>query len=139
MTTTDTVSEEKRSSQKPSRSPAERAIVWALIVIGIGLVAFELRARHGYNSALEFIQNRVDAYNAAGDGENVPELKLAEVKQNLSGGPTLGEIKESNLGMKTLTLKWSSLFKNYELTLVVNNDTEEALVFNVKPAVSDPQ
>jgi hypothetical protein len=125
---------EKKSSSKKSRNPVERAIVWGLIAIAAVVAVIEFRAKRGYDSSLAYIQQRVDEYNSAGDAEDVPPLKLSEVKQHLSGGPSFGELKKPPVGASTLSLKWLSLFKRYELILVVNKGTDEGIVFNVRPA-----
>lgn len=122
----------QKSSSKKARSPVERAIVWGLIAICAVVVVIEFRAKTGYESSLEYIQNRVNAYNSAEVAEDVPALNLSEMKQHLSGGPSLSEVSKSALGERLRTLKWFSLFKKYELTIVVTNDTDEAVVFRVK-------
>lgn len=111
--------------------------MWGLIAIFAVVVVIEFRAKRGYDSSLAYIQQRVDEYNSAGDGENAPLLKISEVKDHLSGGPSFGELQKPPLGERTLSLKWLSLFKRYELILVVNNDTDEGVVFNVRPAEPD--
>jgi hypothetical protein len=139
MTQPDSTSAEKSSStsKKPARNPVERAIVWGLIAIAGGVAAWEYRAKSGYDSSLEYIQKRVNAVNGAGDTENQPALKVGEVKEHLSGGPTVSEMTKSAQGDKLVNLKWPSLFKKYELVLVVNNNTDNAVVYNVRPAVDE--
>jgi hypothetical protein len=136
MTQSDNPSKPKTPSEKPARNPVERAIVWGLIGISAVVVVIEFRAKRGYDSSLAYIQKRVNESNGAGDTENAPALKLSEVKEHLSGGPSLSKVNKSPLGEKTMTLKWLSLFKRYELILVVNNGTDGGLVFNVRPAES---
>jgi len=139
MTQSDSAAAEKPSSppKKPGRNPVERVIVWGLIAIAGGLAAWEYRAKAGYDSSLEYIQQRVDEVNGAEDTENPTALKMSDVKEHLSGGPAVSEMQKSPLGEKTVNLKWPSLFKQYELILVVNNDTDNAVVYNVRPAVEE--
>ena len=134
MTQSDVASNESTSSKKPARNPVERVIVWGVIAVSLVVVAIEFRAKRGYDSSLAYIQQRVDDYNDAGDQENVAPLRMTELKEQLSGGPSLGAVEKSTYGERTMSIRWFSLFKHYELILVVNNDTDQGIVFNVKPA-----
>ncbi|MFO1095603.1 MAG: hypothetical protein U0992_20210 [Planctomycetaceae bacterium] len=103
---------------KPARSPAERLIVWGGIIVLVGLVLFQARARVGYTTTLNALQERL----AEDEGAEAKQLFIKDLDQYVVGWPSRKEEKK-NEHKSTLALTWPGLSASYGI--VVNYDPSE--------------
>ena len=110
------------AAPKP-RNPVERAIVWGLIAVLVGVMLFEAKQKYAYTPSL----NRITAA-FKDDGEK--SFKLSEVRQMLSGSPKETEIVSKGKFNRTIELQWLSLFKEYRLQLIVEKNVDDPVVMS---------
>lgn len=97
------------------RNPAERMLVWGGIVLLLGIVFVEYRAKQAYDAT---VQNLQKVTNGTRD-VTMDEARKLMVNYSGEQGPT-----PNAQGFPTYTYKWFSLFRSgtYRLTLVANKD-----------------
>lgn len=115
---------ETSAPQKPQRNPVERLVVWGLILVLLGVLAFEAKQQYAYGAALKSLQEAfkeddADSYH-----------KLSDVRKMMGGSP-----KETALPAKTklhrsLEFQWASLFKEYKLVLQTESIGDDPLVLS---------
>lgn len=116
---------------KPTRSPIERMLVWGLIIAGVVLLLVEGRARLGYTMTLNSWNDRIAKDD---EGEGGP-LTVAEAEEMAILFPTRKETQ--NGSRQSVTYEWTSLFRNYSVTL--NCSTPESIqhAFQIMDADND--
>ena len=119
-------------TDKPSRNPVERVIVWGLIGLLLVVVAIEARAQRGYAMSLDAVQS------AFADNEEV-QLQLADARKLMT--LSQAEVKDADSSgiMDYYRFSWLSLFKSgeYEITLRVSKDNSEEVISFATPAAPD--
>lgn len=109
-----------QSPPKPARNPAERVIVWGIILIGLGIAAYEARAKFGYDWTLDALTKKLEAVDQS--GEAGAQFTYDEAVSMASFSPSISE-EEKMWGLrKTRIMKWPSLAKTYELKLILDED-----------------
>jgi hypothetical protein len=120
-------------TERPSRNPIERVIVWGGIGLLLVVAGIEARAQRGYAVSLEAVQS------AFSDSEEV-EISLDEARQLMALAPT--ETKQPNVSVAVdyFLFSWFSLFKSgqYEITLRVTSDEEQHVLSFATPAAPEP-
>jgi hypothetical protein len=116
-------------TERPSRNPIERVIVWGGIGLLLVVVGIEARAQRGYAMSLDAVQA------AFADNEEV-QIELADARKLMTLSPA--EVKDANSTgiMDYYRFSWFSLFKSgeYEITLKVSNDNSEVISFATSAA-----
>lgn len=113
------------AAQKPSpkkRSPTEKAIVWTVILVLIGLAGVEAQGRFGYSRTLK---NLEDELSKVENQENPETLTLADFRQRLASGLFHTSTEPGEVYDK-ITVKWWSL-KGYQMGLQVGKSDEQIL------------
>jgi hypothetical protein len=103
------------ASAPKRRNPVERVLVWGGIVLLLGVVFLEYRAKQGYDAT---VRNLQEVTNGTRDVTMEDARKLM-VGYSWEAGPT-----PNPRGFPTYTYTWFSLFRRgtYRLTLVANAD-----------------
>lgn len=123
------------SPAKKPRSPVERAIVWGGILILAGVLAFEARQKSSYGSSIDRVKK------AFAEQELVDKhYTLTDVRQLIAGGPSETQSPHANKAWRRLEMKWPSLFKDYRMEFIMENDGENPLVITFStPQGEDPE
>jgi hypothetical protein len=118
------------SARKP-RNSVERVLVWGGIILLLGLVYVEYRAKQGYDAT---VRNLQDVTNGTRDVTMEQARKLM-VGYSREEGPTPNE-----RGFETYKYTWFSLFRGgtYQLTLVANSDRTMLQTFDGPGFAEDP-
>ncbi len=123
-------------SEKPTRNPIERVIVWGLIGALLVVMGIEARAQRGYTMSLDAFQK------AFSDGEEI-EIALDDARKLMALGPA--EVKAPDEHgpfhyYDYYRFSWFSLFKSgdYEITLKVTDDDDLNVVSFSTPAAPQP-
>ena len=71
---------ESTSASEPKRSAVERVLFWGFIVVSLGLVAFEARAKYGYDMTLSYLNTRLatEEFKIPKKGEEVKKVEIAD-------------------------------------------------------------
>jgi hypothetical protein len=119
---------------KKPRSPVERAIVWGLIAVLGGIMAFEARQKMSYGSTLSRIQ-------VAFRDDSEKQHTLSEVRRMISGSPRELQTPHARKSLRRMELHWASLFKDYRMELVFENegDTDPFVLGFSTPQGTDPE
>lgn len=125
------------SSDKHSRNPVERVIVWGLISGLLVVAGIEARAQRGYTMSLNAFQT------AFADGEEI-EISLDEARQLMMLGPA--EVKTPKEPgpyhyYDYYRFSWFSLFKDgdYEIILKVTSNKDLTVISFSTPAAPLPE
>ncbi len=119
----DSASARKPSAEKPPRSPVERVLVWGVIIVLLGLTAYEARAKLGYDGSYNTLKTRLDEVESSSDTKAI--YLLEDFKKEVSGGAHFSEPENGRFrGRSTVNVKWSSLFKQYELILTLGLENQ---------------
>lgn len=119
-------------SKKP-RSPVERTIVWGGIAILLGVLAFEARQKYSYDPTVTKLRKLL-----SDDAEK--QLKLSEVRPLILGSPTEVRTPHERKAYHRINLKWPSLFKDYQVELVVESEGADPLIAGfTTPGATDPE
>lgn len=124
-------------SDKPSRNPVERVIVWGLIAGLLVVAGIEARAQRGYTMSLNAFQT------AFADGEEI-EISLDEARKLMVLGPAeIKNLKEQGPYhyYDYYRFSWLSLFKDgdYEITLKVTANKDLTVISFSTPAAPLPE
>ena len=95
------------------RHPIERALVWGGIVVLLAVLGWEFSAREGYNRSMHDLEEAVQKPSET-------PLTAENVRQYVHGYAVWGETKYLN--SKLITLKWPSLFKQYQFNLALDGN-----------------
>lgn len=107
-----------RTAKKP-RSPVERIIVWGGIIVLLGVVAVEARARKGYEWTLSALEKEI----AKDEGADAKPLLVKDIDQHLIGWPNR---TESELGSyRKITLTWRGLFQKKPYGIDLTYDSRD--------------
>lgn len=119
----DSASARKPSAEKPPRSPVERVLVWGVIIVLLGLTAYEARAKLGYDGSYSTLRTRLEEVESSSDTKAI--YLLEDFKKEVSGGAQFAEPENGRFrGRSTVNVKWSSLFKQYELILTLGLENQ---------------
>jgi len=116
------------TATKPSRHPVERLFVWAVIAIGVVVVGIEARARFGYNQTFSSISDKLKEVDESQDPNAA--LSLDEALKLVALSPKMSDVEKippPSMGVPAVwhkKLKWFSLAKEYEITLVMDGDDD---------------
>ena len=123
-------------TERPSRNPIERVIVWGGIGVLLVVMGIEARAQRGYAMSLDAFQT------AFSDSEEV-EVSLDDARKLMALGPA--EVKAPDEHgpfhyYKYYRFSWFSLFKSgdYEITLKVTDNDELNVISFSTPAAPQP-
>ncbi len=120
-----------RSAKKKSRSPVERIVVWGGIVVLLGLVAVEGRARKGYEWTLSALETEI----AKDEGSTAQPLYVKDIDKHVIGWPKRVETESGSY--KKITLTWDGILppRTYGIDLTYDNrdmkDGEPPAVLNL--------
>lgn len=103
------------SDKQKKRNPLERLLVWGGIIVLLGVVLIEYRAKQNYDATVAALQN------VANGMRDVP---IDEARQLMVGYSQIEGPEPNQQGLNTYHYKWFSLFKGgtYQITLVENED-----------------
>lgn len=107
------------TDKKGGRSKLERIIVWAVIGVLVAITAVEGLAQQGYSKTLTGFQTATD--------EATERLTLKDFESEHKNGFAF-RTDESQDGKTTIRYKWPSLFRQYELSFIVEPGDEQVLV-----------
>lgn len=115
---------EASAPQKPQRNPIERAVVWGLILVLLGVLAFEAKQQYAYGAALKglqeaFKEDDADSYH-----------KLSDVRKMMGGSPKETALPVKSKLHRSLEFQWTSLFKEYKLVLQTESIGDDPLVLS---------
>jgi Spy/CpxP family protein refolding chaperone len=102
----------------------ERVIVWGVIAIGLLVVGIEARAKFGYDMTYNNISAKLKEIDESGKPDAA--LSTKDALEMASFGPSVSKLIESgpkNFGdrpERQKKLTWFSLFKTYEITLIMD-------------------
>lgn len=114
-------SQSGNAGKKP-RSPVERIIVWGAIIVLLGVVAVEARARKGYEWTLNALQKQL----AKDEGADAEPLLVKDIDKYVVGWPRRTESEEGSYHKITLT--WGGLFRSHGIDLTYDSrDNGEGL------------
>jgi hypothetical protein len=100
---------------QPPRNPAERIVVWGLILGLLGVVGVEAMARFSYGNSLRSLEAAL-ARDEQGD-----TLTVEEVAGHISGFPQ----RQDDPDKRVLTYTWRGLLKTYgSITMRYSRDSE---------------
>jgi len=116
MSSTPDSAESAKPAAKPKKqvSTQRRVISWVFIVILLGIVLLEWRAK---SSQAKTFENLGTAMEAEAGGE----IPFAQFEGTIQGSPSV-EIDESGLIMRLYHYKWNGIFKTYHMRLLVNDE-----------------
>ena len=118
---------------KKPRSPVERVIVWGGIAVLGCVLAFEARQKYSYDPTVTQLRKVFSE-----DTEKY--VKLSEIEKMISGSPSRATAPHERKSYKTIDLKWPSLFKDYRVQLIVENEGADPLVAGfTTPGGTDPE
>lgn len=119
-------------SKKP-RSPVERVIVWGGIAVLGCVLAFEARQKYSYDPTVSQLRK-------AFSEDTEKYVKLSEIERMISGSPTRVTAPHDKKAYNTIDMKWPSLFKDYRVQLIVENEGTDPLVAGFStPGGTDPE
>ncbi len=111
--------------EKPRRSPAGRAVTWALIAVLAAITGTEAAARFGYSDTLSALEN-LD-FDASESG-----IELSEVEKTISGWT-----RRSTTDDGTVVFRWINLLKHYEVSLQPEPGQVDRIVSFETPMAED--
>lgn len=108
-------------SSKPPRNPVERLIVWGGIAIISGITLMEAHAKTGHSWTITRLKKEFS-------DENDRYASWSRVQTFISGYPTHKPVSTGSTTRKNVLLTWPSLFKTYQIELVMENEGTDPLV-----------
>jgi hypothetical protein len=108
------------NSEKPSRNPLEKLVVWGAIAIGLIIVGIEARAKLGYDLTLSGLANKMKEIDESGNDSQ--SLTYESAQSYLKFGPVVSEEQPEGNLRKSRTLEWFSLAKEYKMKLILDDD-----------------
>jgi len=119
------------ASEKPSRNPLEKMVVWGVIAIGLVIVGIEARGKLGYDQTLSGLSQKMKEIDESGDDSQA--LTYDSAQSYLKFGPTISEEEPFGRLRKSRTLEWFSLAKEYKMKLILDEDGTLLFVETSKP------
>jgi hypothetical protein len=116
---------------RKSRNPVERVVVRVGIVLLLGVVYLEYRAKQGYDTTLQNLQNVTDGTR---------DVTMEEARRLMVGYSTMQGPTPNAHGFPAYTYSWLSLFRSgtYRLTLVASKDGTTLRTFDGPGFAEDP-
>jgi len=111
---------------KPARSPVEKLIVRTLLIVGIGLIAFEARAMYGYKWTLEYLVSANEVEESVGQKPEEGDAQLQDFT------PTLDKLKSEPYGPLALVMGPSFGEKKFKKPTTVMGPDGKPLVLKDK-------
>ncbi|MBL8849363.1 MAG: hypothetical protein JNG89_06750 [Planctomycetaceae bacterium] len=114
---------------KKPRSPAEKVIVWGGIAVMLLVLAYQARARVGYNTTL----NALEARLAQDEGIDAKPLLEGDLDSYIVGWPSR-KVEEKSQHLKTVELTWPGLTAPFVMTVMIDPSEEGGSVMAVQTA-----
>lgn len=105
-------------ARKP-RSSGEKIVVWGGIIVLLAVVAYQARARLGYNMTLKALEGRL----AQDEGVDGKALLAADLDNYIVGWPSR-EVSEKSKFLKTVKLTWPGLTSSFVMTVEIDPSEE---------------
>ena len=112
---------------KKQRSPAEKVIVWGGIAVLLLVLAYQARARLGYNTTLKALEARLEQ----DEGVDAKPLLEGDLDSYIVGWPSR-KVEEKNQHLKTVELTWPGLTAPFVMTVMIDPSEEGGSVMAVQ-------
>lgn len=113
------------------RSPVERVIVWGGIVLMLGVLLIEYRAKTGYDTTISALLSLSDTNG---------DVTMEEARQKMTGFTSVNGPVPNADGQDVYTYRWFSILKwgTYEVSLTSSKDKRLLRTFNGPAFAEDP-
>ncbi|QDT30186.1 hypothetical protein Enr10x_55460 [Gimesia panareensis] len=115
--------ESKPNSPKKKVSTQRRIISWILILILLGVVLLEWRAKTSQAKTFENLNAAMDEAGKMG------EVPFKEFQETMLQGQPAEELDDSGAILKLYHYRWNGIFKTYHLRMLVDQD-DQVIVFD---------